>query len=243
MHTTVPEALNLTTLIRQRLDPEPLAEVVLLPPFISVWPVRQLLLGDSRIEVGAQDCHWETAGAFTGQVSAQMLSGSVRYVLVGHSERRHLFGDTDRIVRQKLDAVLAAELLPLFAVGETAEERRAGLTDSVLRDQLRSGLLGLAPTALRGCAIAYEPVWAIGTGQSAELADIADTIAQVRSVLDELEPGAGSELRVLYGGSVTAKSAAAILGLGEVDGALVGGASLDPDEFCAIVAAVGPAAG
>ncbi|HUY08580.1 MAG TPA: triose-phosphate isomerase [Candidatus Dormibacteraeota bacterium] len=239
MHTTVPEALNLTTLIRQRLDAQPPADVVLLPPFTSVWPMQQLLAGDPRIAVGAQDCYWDTAGAFTGQISADMLRESCQHVLVGHSERRHLFGDTNEVVRRKLDAVLAAQLTPLLAVGETAEERSSGRTAAVLREQVISGLGGLAPAVLRGGSLAYEPVWAIGAGKTADLEDIATVIAQIRGVLDELDSGAGIEVRVLYGGSVTPESAPSILGLMEVDGALVGGASLDPEEFCAIVAAAG----
>jgi triosephosphate isomerase len=228
MHTTVPEALNLTGLIRQRLDPDPRAEVVLLPPFISIWPVQQLLAGDPRIAVGAQDCYWENAGAFTGQVSADMLRESCQHVLIGHSERRHLFGDSNETVRRKLNAVLAADLRPLLAVGETAE--------------VRSGLGGLSAAQLRTCAVAYEPVWAIGAGKTAEPDGIAATTAEIREVLDQLDRGAGAEIRVLYGGSVTAASAGSILGLAEVDGALVGGASLDPEEFCAIVAAAGTSA-
>lgn len=242
MHTTVPDALNLTGLIRQRLDPDPRAEVVLLPPFISIWPVQQLLAGDPRIAVGAQDCYWENAGAFTGQVSADMLRESCQHVLVGHSERRHLFGDSNETVRRKLNAVLAADLRPLLAVGETADERRSGRTGFVLGEQVRSGLGGLSAAQLRTCALAYEPVWAIGSGKTAEPEDIAGTTAEIREVLDQLERGAGAEIRVLYGGSVTAASAGSILSLAEVDGALVGGASLDPEEFCAIVAAAGSSA-
>lgn len=237
MHTTVPDALNLTTLIRQRLDPDPQLDVVLLPPFISVWPVQQLLAGDPRIAVGAQDCFWERSGAYTGQVSAEMLRESCQHVLVGHSERRHLFGDSDETVRRKLEAVLAAGLSPMLAVGETAEERDSGSTNSVLSAQVRSGLEGLAPAEIRRCSLAYEPVWAIGSGKTAEASDIGGAIAEIREVLNQLDPGAGTQLRVLYGGSVTAESAASILGLAEVDGALVGGASLDPEAFCAIVAA------
>lgn len=239
MHTTVPEALNLTTEIRQRLDLHPLAEVVLLPPFISVWPVQQLLDGDPRIAVGAQDCFWEKAGAYTGQVSAAMLRESCRYVLIGHSERRHLFGDSNETVRRKLEAVLAAELSPLLAVGETSEERSSGRTKAVLSSQVTSALGGLPPSQLRRCTLAYEPVWAIGAGRSAEPRAISSGIAEIRDVLDEVGSGSGAELRVLYGGSVTPDSAAVLLSLPEVDGALIGGASLDPEAFCAIVAAAG----
>lgn len=240
MHTTVPEALNLTTAIRQRLDPDPSAEVVLLPPFTSVWPVQQLLAEEPRIGVGAQDCFWETAGAYTGQVSAEMLTGSCEYVLVGHSERRRLFGDTEELVRRKLEAVLTAGLRPILAVGESWQERESGRADAVVGAQLRSGLLGLAPPQLLRCTLAYEPVWAIGRGRSAAVEEISSAAHHVRTVVDELVPGMGSVLRLLYGGSVSASSAAELFSISSLDGALVGGASLDPEEFCAIVAAAIP---
>ncbi|HEY6539272.1 MAG TPA: triose-phosphate isomerase [Candidatus Dormibacteraeota bacterium] len=240
MHTSVPEALNLVTSIRQKLEPAPAADVVLLPPFISIWPVQQLLLDELRIEVGAQDGFWEKAGAFTGQVSAEMLRDSCQYLLAGHSERRQLFGDTDEIVRRKLDAALRAGLRPLLAVGETASERAADQTVDVLRRQVRSGLTQLEPADLCRCVIAYEPVWAIGSGQTALDTEITAAVSGIRQLIDEIVPGAGVMVRVLYGGSVTSDSAPAILNLAGVDGALVGGASLDPDEFCAIVAAAEP---
>jgi triosephosphate isomerase (TIM) len=241
MNTTVREALNLTTLIRQRLDPDPLPEVILLPPFISVWPVQQLLANDPRIAVGAQDCYWEKSGAYTGAVSAAMLVGSCRYVLVGHSERRRLFGDSDEVVRRKLEAVLEADLDPILAVGESWEERQSGRTGAVLDAQTRAGLAGLAQPQLRRCILAYEPVWAIGTGRTAVPEDVSTAIAKIRDVIDDLEAGAGAELRVLYGGSVTADSAVELFNLAVVDGGLIGGASLNAEEFCAIVAAAGQA--
>ncbi|MGB6771489.1 MAG: triose-phosphate isomerase [Candidatus Dormiibacterota bacterium] len=237
MNTTVPEALNLTTVIRQRLDPDPLADVVLLPPFISLWPVQQLLLDDPRIAVGAQDCYWEKSGAYTGSVSAAMLVGSCRYVLVGHSERRRIFGDDDEVVRRKLEAVLGAALDPILAVGESWEERESGSTDAVLNAQTRAGLAGLTHSQLLRCVLAYEPVWAIGTGRTAVPEDVASAIAKIREVVDDLDAGAGDEVRVLYGGSVTASSAAELFKLAVVDGGLIGGASLVAEEFCAIVAA------
>jgi triosephosphate isomerase len=242
MNTTVLEALNLTTLIRQRMDADPLPEVVLLPPFISVWPVQQLLADDPRIAVGAQDCYWEKSGAYTGAVSAEMLVGSCRYVLVGHSERRRIFGDSDEVVRRKLDAVLDASMDPILAVGESWEERQSGRADAVLDAQTRAGLAGLSHPQLLRCILAYEPVWAIGTGRTAGLADVSSALSKIREVIDELDPGTGAELRVLYGGSVTASSAAELFSLAVVDGGLIGGASLDAEEFCAIVAAAGQAA-
>ncbi len=240
MHTTVPEALTLTKSIMQGLDAKLAAEVVLLPPFISVWPVGELLVDDPRIAVGAQDCYWEKAGAYTGAVSAQMLRHACQYVLVGHSERRQLFGDSQEVVRRKLEAVLAADLKPILAVGETATERSSGRTQSVLTQQVRSALTGITETDLRRCALAYEPVWAIGAGKTAEQTEISSSIRVIREELSAINQGAGEEMRVLYGGSVTGESAAGILRLQEVDGALVGGASLDAQEFCAIVAAAAP---
>jgi len=242
MNTTVLEALNLTTLIRQHLDPDPFPEVVLLPPFISVWPVQQLLADDPRIAVGAQDCYWEKSGAYTGAVSATMLVGSCQYVLVGHSERRRVFGDDDGAVRRKLDAVLEADLRPILAVGESWEERQSGRTDEILEVQTRAGLSGVPHHQLLRCVLAYEPVWAIGTGRTAVPEDVASAIGKIREVVDELETGAGAKVRVLYGGSVTANSAAELFGLPVVDGGLIGGASLNAEEFCAIVAAAGQSA-
>ncbi|MGH7639685.1 MAG: triose-phosphate isomerase [Candidatus Dormibacteria bacterium] len=237
MHATVPDALNLAAAIRQRLPPEPEAEVVLLPPYTAVWPVGQLLLEDPRLAVGAQDCYFEPEGAFTGQVSAAMLRGSCELVLVGHSERRRIFGDSDEVVRRKLEAGLAAGLTVLLAVGETGEERQAGSTEEVLVSQITAGLGGLAVENLQRCLLAYEPVWAIGAGKTASLEEIAETVGLIRRALDRVAAGLGDGFQVLYGGSVTGASAPEILGLEQVDGALVGGASLDADEFCAIVAA------
>ncbi|MGC1185293.1 MAG: triose-phosphate isomerase [Candidatus Dormiibacterota bacterium] len=243
MHTSVPEAINLTTEIRQKLAPQPLAEVLLLPPYISLWPVQQLLVDEPRIGVGAQDCYWEKSGAYTGQVSAAMLRDSCQYLLVGHSERRHLFGDDDAAVRRKLEAGLEAGLTPLLAVGETESERTAHSTEAVLQRQVNSALSGLPESDLRRCLLAYEPVWAIGTGRAAQSSDVSAAIAGIRALLDEISAGSGATIRVLYGGSVSAESAHEVLDLAQVDGALVGGASLDADDFCAIVAAAaGPAA-
>lgn len=243
MHTTVPEAINLTTAIRQKLAPQPQAEVLLLPPYISLWPVQQLLVDEPRIGVGAQDCFWEKEGAFTGQVSAAMLRDSCQYLLVGHSERRHLFGDDDDAVRRKLVAGLEAGLTPLLAVGETESERQQDKTEAVLERQVLTALSGLPEAELRRCVLAYEPVWAIGTGKTAQSDDIAAAMGAIRAQLDQMSPGAGAVVRVLYGGSVSAESAQDVLDLAEVDGALVGGASLEADDFCAIVAAAaGPGA-
>jgi triosephosphate isomerase len=239
MNTSVPEALELAAAVRRGLLEDCLAEVILLPPFISLWPVQQLLLDDPRIDVGAQDCYWERSGAFTGEVSAEMLKSACRYVLVGHSERRQLFGETDQMVRRKLEAVLAAGLLPILAVGETLEQRESGRTEAVVSGQTRAGLEGLGSDQVLRCTIAYEPIWAIGTGRSAAREDAVGAAREIRQVVDSVVAGTGEQVRVLYGGSVKSSSAAELFGPPEVDGGLIGGASLDPAEFCAVIAAAG----
>jgi triosephosphate isomerase len=201
--------------------------------------VHAVLRQDPRVALGAQNCHWEDQGAFTGEVSAPMLKDWCSYTLVGHSERRNLFNETDEMVRAKLEAVLRAGMRPLLAVGETAEERRLGQTRQVLVRQARAGLMGLPREQLLTCTVAYEPVWAIGAGAEAAPADIAEAVAILREVVEAAASGEASSVRILYGGSVTGESAAELLGATGVAGALVGGASLRAPEFCAIAAAAG----
>ena len=238
MHKTPAEARGLVRSLLGQLAAEPAAEVLLLPPFTALEAVVEELGGDTRVRVGAQNCHHEAAGAFTGEISAPMLAPLCDYVLVGHSERRHLMGESDKVVRRKLDAVLVAGLLPVLAVGETAAERSAGVTEAVVERQARAGLEGLAIGDLGRCTVAYEPVWAIGTGATATPDDAAAAAAVVHRVVAELS-GGEVEVRVLYGGSVTPANAASLLSVPGVRGALVGGASLRADEFAGIVAAAG----
>ncbi len=212
-------------------------EVLLIPAFPSLDRAGRILRG-TKIRLGAQDLHVEPRGAFTGAVSAEMLVDcGCRYVLVGHSERRHVFGEPDDLVRRKLEAAFAGGLRPILCVGETIAERRAGNTESVLRTQLDAGLSGLSTRLLPDAVIAYEPVWAIGTGETATTGQAQDAAAWIRGWLHrEVDSSAGDATRILYGGSVKPDNAAELLALPDVDGALVGGASLDPVGFAQIVA-------
>jgi len=236
---------------RTRSEAAPAAEVVLLPPFTALGAVAGALSG-SDVGLGAQNLHWEARGAFTGEVSAAMLLDlGCRYVLIGHSERRHIMGETDEIVEKKLGAALAAGLRPILCVGETLAERDAGRTEAVVGRQL-AALAALAAPAPSGrdddgaraarsarLVVAYEPVWAIGTGRAAAPADAARVLEFARrELLRHAGAGAG-EVRVLYGGSVKPQNAAEFFTGAGFDGALVGGASLDSASFCAIVSAAG----
>lgn len=234
MHTTPASARSLAKEVLRQLPQTLAAEVLLLPPFTALEAVHTAVRDDGRVRVGAQDCHWEREGAFTGEISVAMLAPMCDYILVGHSERRHLMGETDAVVRRKLDAVLREDLMPILAVGETREERDAGTTEAVLERQLRSALTGLRPGQVGRCTIAYEPVWAIGTGATATPDDASAAAGFIANLVRGL---AGAEVRVLYGGSVTAAHAAELLQAPSVSGALVGGASLRAAEFAAIVAA------
>jgi triosephosphate isomerase len=214
------------------------SEIAVFPPFTSLDRAGRLLEG-TNVALGAQDVFFEAKGAFTGAIAPGMLVAcGCRYVLAGHSERRHVFGESDVMVRRKLDAGLAAGLDPVLCVGETLDERRAGATYDVLEAQLTSGLRKLEPSALARVVIAYEPVWAIGTGETATLEQAQEASAWIRGWVGRaFGSREAAELRVLYGGSVKPDNAHALLALPDVDGALVGGASLDPDGFAAIVAA------
>ncbi|PZR67181.1 MAG: triose-phosphate isomerase [Solirubrobacterales bacterium] len=192
----------------------------------------------SRLMIVAQNMHEADHGAFTGEVAAPMLTElGVDGVVLGHSERRQYFGETDRALALKVPAALAAGLLPILCVGETEDERAAGDTDRKLRQQVKEGLDKLESERLADVVIAYEPIWAIGTGQTAALEQAQEAIAFVRALIADRSRDAAARVRVLYGGSVKASNAAELLALPDVDGALVGGASLDAEEFAAIVAA------
>jgi len=213
-------------------------EIAIFPAFTSLDRAGRLLRS-SEIRLGAQDVYFETKGAFTGAVSPGMVAAcGCRYVLVGHSERRHVFGEDDSVVRRKLDAVIDAGLDPVLCVGETIGERRNGRTFPVLETQLTAGLRTLALDLLSRIVIAYEPVWAIGTGETATPDQAEDASVWIRGWIgDTFGAAAAERLRILYGGSVKPDNARPLLKLPNVDGALVGGASLDPEGFAAIVAA------
>jgi len=237
MHKTLAEATALARAIRQGAAPGRRAEVGLAPPYTALAAVAQELAG-SDIRLAAQDTHWEKQGAYTGAISPLMLADvGCHYVIVGHSERRQHFGETNHTVNLKVKAVLAAGLKVILCVGETKEERQADLTIARVGEQLREGLAEVtaAPAAL---VIAYEPVWAIGTGLTATPDQAQEVHAFIRQELSRLL-GDGGPYRIQYGGSVTPDNAATLLGQPDIDGALVGGASLKPELFLPIIAAAG----
>jgi len=213
-------------------------EMVVCPPFLAIPAVAARLAG-TGIGVGAQNAHWEDSGAFTGEISPAMLAEFCTHAILGHSERRAYFGETDADVRRRAQGVIRRGLVPIVCVGETLAEKEAGQTQSVVTRQMREGLSGLTPTDPASLVIAYEPVWAIGTGRAATGEGANEVIASsIRSVLNELfGPEIGEGVRVLYGGSVTSSNASEFFGQPEIDGALVGGASLKPSEFVSIAQA------
>jgi triosephosphate isomerase (TIM) len=240
MHKTHLEALQLTQKLAWALSREDTdaVEVVVCPPFTALRTVGTLIDGDKLpLGLGAQDCHHEPQGAYTGEVSAPMLAKlGCAYVIVGHSERRQQFGETDELVNRKARAVLGNGMQPIVCVGESLEEREAGRTAEVVQGQVRGSLAGLPGEQVAGLVVAYEPVWAIGTGRAATAEDAQETIALVRGTVAELAGRSAADgLRILYGGSVKASNAEELAAKPEIDGALVGGASLDADEFATIV--------
>ena len=236
MNGTAAEARGLVAGVRDALRRSRGADVVLCPPFTVLGLVGELLVG-SPVALGAQNCHWQTAGAFTGEISPTMLAElGCRYVLVGHSERRKEFGESDDQINRKVHAVLAAAMTPILCVGETDEERRQGLTFTTVDGQLRAGTAGLDPQAIGKCVLAYEPVWAIGTGVNATPAQAAEVHGYLRGLLTEVwSKEVAQRVRVLYGGSVKPDNAGALAAEPDIDGALVGGASLNALGFATIV--------
>jgi len=213
-------------------------EVSVHPPFTDIRSVQTTLEVDKiDIALGAQHCHWEDKGAFTGEVAPSMLAKlNVRYVIVGHSERREVFGETDEMVNDKVKAVLAQGMTPILCCGETLDEREAGDTVSKVAGQVRAGLAGLSAEQVAGMVIAYEPIWAIGTGRTATADDAQQVCAEVRATVAGLFDGeVAAQVRIQYGGSVKPANAAELMSQPDIDGALVGGASLDADEFAKIV--------
>jgi len=234
MNKTAREAAALAAGVRGLLDGLDGVECVLCPPFTSLRAVREALSG-SRIGLGAQNVHWEASGAFTGEISASMLvEESCAYAIVGHSERRQYFGETDETVNRRARAALAAGLKPIVCVGETLAEREAGATFVVVERQVRQGLAGLSAADWDRVVIAYEPVWAIGTGRTATAAQAQEVHARIRGLLRELAGAAAERIRIQYGGSVKADNAAELFGQPDIDGGLIGGASLQAETFAAI---------
>jgi triosephosphate isomerase len=211
--------------------------VLLFPPAITFVAVADALAARPDIRLGVQDVHWEAQGAFTGAISAPMArDAGAEFALVGHSERRHVFGETERETGLKVAAAFDAGLLPVLCVGEKIDERRAGQVEAVILRQLEAGLGGLADDRIAQVMVAYEPVWAIGTGETATPDDAAAAHGTLRAWLRERVPAVADTIPILYGGSVKPGNAAELLAAPDVDGVLVGGASLDPVSFAKIAA-------
>ncbi len=236
MYKTVHEAVAFIKEFRKLADAIHDVEIVVAPPFTALRPVVEAAHA-STVGVAGQNLHWEREGAFTGEVSAGMLKeAGAEYVIIGHSERRRLFGETDQTVNRKLGAAVAAELTPIVCIGETLEERDANDTLTVLDRQIKIGLDGLTADQIGGLVVAYEPVWAIGTGRNATPAQAGEAHAHIRGRLRQWFGGAAADqCHVIYGGSVKPENIRELASLDEVDGALVGGASLDVRSFFEIV--------
>ncbi len=213
-------------------------DVTIHPPFTDIRSIQTLIEADElHYLLGAQNCHWEEKGAFTGEISPIFLNKlGVRYVICGHSERRELFGETDETVAKKLTAIQAQGMIPILCVGETLDEREAGATEAKVLGQIRTALAGRKADKVATMVIAYEPIWAIGTGRTATSEDAQSVCGSIRACLAELYDAATSDsVRIQYGGSVKAANIAELMRQPDIDGALVGGASLDADEFARIV--------
>ncbi|MDN5345004.1 MAG: triosephosphate isomerase [Clostridia bacterium] len=234
MHNTTGEARELVELLKPLVGATDV-EVVVCPPFTAIAAAANAAAG-SNIAVGAQDFFWEDQGAYTGEVSGPMLRDlGCRYVIIGHSERRQYFAETDATVNKKLMAAYRHELIPIVCVGETLGQREAGETLAVIGHQVWEGLKGLAPDQARELVVAYEPVWAIGTGKTATAADAQEVIAFIRETLGSMYGAAAEAVRIQYGGSVKPENITELMAQPDIDGALVGGASLDAVSFAAIV--------
>ncbi len=238
MHKTLEEARDFCDRFLPQVEGAA-AEIVICPPYLAL-PLVAEATKVGPVEVAAQNMHFESAGAFTGEVSAEMLlDAGARAVVLGHSERRQLFGETDEALSRKVPVALEHGLMPILCVGETEAERERDETDRILRRQIDAGLSRVPDERLAEVVVAYEPIWAIGTGKTATPEQAEDACGFVRSLIAGRDESAATRIRILYGGSVKPANAAELLGREEIDGALVGGASLDPDDFAAIVAAAG----
>ncbi|MEO6054689.1 MAG: triose-phosphate isomerase [Chthoniobacterales bacterium] len=239
MNMTVGESTSFIEDFRRDVAEISNVEIVIAPPFTCIAKVSELLGGSQKIRLGAQNMHYEMNGAYTGEISAPMLRELfVRYIIVGHSERRQLFGETNAIVCKKVHAALGAELKPILCIGETLEERDAGKEETVLRTQLVESLGTIDEESFQDIVIAYEPIWAIGTGRTASPDQAQKAHASIRKTLSEIiSPASADKTRILYGGSVKPSNARELMSESDIDGALVGGASLEERSFLEIVKA------
>jgi triosephosphate isomerase (TIM) len=232
MYKTVPEAVELVTGLRKNLSDVKDTEVLVCVPFTDISAVSQALKGAS-IAYGAQNLHWESKGAFTGEISAPMLKDAgCKYVIVGHSERRQYFGETDETVNKKMKSAFQAGITPIVCVGETLQEREKGVTTQVIEKQVKNGLPGMTPEQAKTVVIAYEPVWAIGTGKTATPQQAEEVHAAIRKMYAGMYGAEAAEaIRILYGGSVKPDNVSELMKQPNIDGGLVGGASLEIDSF------------
>jgi triosephosphate isomerase len=226
------EALDLVRAVRASTDAIATVEKVVCPPFVFLHDVKSTLEGSS-IKTGAQNLYWEEKGAFTAEISVTQVAEVCEYVVIGHSERRQMFGETNETVNRRINAALAHGLKPIMCVGETLEQRQEKQTADVLVRQTREGLAGI--TISSDFIVAYEPVWAIGTGMAADGATAQEECALIRKTLRELSVAAADGVRILYGGSVTPDNVAEFIGQADIDGGLIGGASLKAESFSALV--------
>ncbi|GAB6908512.1 Triosephosphate isomerase [Desulfosarcina cetonica] len=236
MHKTGSQAVEAAHELKSRIASAQNVEVMVAPTFTALFQVAQILKG-SNIAVGGQNLHWEHQGAYTGEISAEMLTDAgCSHVIIGHSERRQYFGETDETVNKKIKAALNSHLIPFFCIGESESERESGNTFSVLDKQVRDGLNGFTFDGQANLVVAYEPVWAIGTGKTASREQAQEAHQFIRGLLENLFGKAfASAVRILYGGSVKPDNVKALMEMPDVDGALVGGASLDPETFSKLV--------
>ena len=236
MNYTAETAVNVIKDLKTRVEGTTSVDIVVCPTFTSLVPAVAAAKG-SNIAIGAQNVHWKSNGAFTGEISVDMLTEiPVTYAIVGHSERRQYFGETDETVNQRLRAALESSLLPIVCVGETLEQRTSGETESVITDQISKCLSGLAATELERTTIAYEPVWAIGTGKTATAEQAQEVHQFIRNLIaEQFNNEVATKVRIQYGGSVKAGNVHELMSKPDIDGALVGGASLKADEFSELI--------
>jgi len=239
MNATHLEAIQMVQKLSYRLDHADYqrVDVGVCPPFTALRSVQTVIETDHlQIRLGAQNVFWEESGAYTGEIAPGMLAAlSVTLVIVGHSERREIFGETNEDVNRKVKAVLAAGMTPILCCGETEDEREAGVTEEKVGSQVRAGLAGLTPEQIAGMVVAYEPIWAIGTGRTASDDDAGAMATFVRATIADIAGDAADSTRILYGGSMNPGNVAGLMAKKDIDGGLVGGASLDPDTFASVI--------
>lgn len=236
MNTTVNQGADLVMKLRELIKGVDEVDVVIAPPFTSLYHISHLV-ADSPIRLAAQDIFWEKSGAYTGEISPEMIKDAgCRYVIIGHSERRQYFNETDETVNKKVVAAIRHDLMPIVCVGETLEEKEAGKTISRVRSQVRGALAGLAGGAVKGISIAYEPIWAIGTGKTASPQEAEEVHNSLRELIFEMfEADSAKGIRIIYGGSVKPDNIDILMAQPNIDGALVGGASLKAEDFARLV--------